>query len=155
MKHVVIYTDGACKGNPGKGGYGIVLLYGQHRKELSGGYLLTTNNRMEMLAVVVALESLKERCRVTLYTDSRYIVDAITKGWAKSWQRNNWRKGNKEQAKNPDLWQKILDLWKNHEIDIQWVKGHADIPENERADRLAVGAAESSYLERDLGYEAS
>ncbi len=153
MKKVQIYTDGACSGNPGQGGYGIILAYNEHRKELSGGYRLTTNNRMEMMAAIVGLESLKMPCDVTLYTDSRYLVDAVTKGWAKKWQANGWKRNKKEMAKNPDLWQKLLDLCKQHQVEFVWVKGHAGHPENERCDRLAVAASQQSELSIDAVYE--
>ncbi|RMF22889.1 MAG: ribonuclease HI [Cyanobacteria bacterium J083] len=151
-KKVTIYTDGACSGNPGTGGYGAVLLYNQHRKELSGGFKLTTNNRMEMMAVIAALESLKTPCYVTLHTDSKYIVDAITQGWAKKWQANNWKRNKKEKAKNPDLWEKILDLCNRHHVEFVWVKGHAGILENEVCDRLAVAASRAENLLEDSGY---
>lgn len=153
MKKVQIYTDGACSGNPGKGGYGIILVYNEHRKELSGGYRLTTNNRMEMMAAIIGLEALKAPCDVTLYTDSRYLVDAITKGWAKKWQANGWKRNNKEAAKNPDLWQKLLDLCEEHDVKFVWVKGHAGHPENEQCDRLAVTAAQQLELAIDELYE--
>jgi ribonuclease HI len=153
LKKVSIYTDGACTHNPGPGGYGIVLLYGPHRKELSGGFRHTTNNRMEMMAAIVALQSLKEPCQVTLYSDSKYLVDAILKGWAKRWQDNGWRRNSQEKAINPDLWQQLLDLCKYHRVDFQWVKGHAGNAENERCDRLAVQATKQENLPPDLGYE--
>ena len=152
LKQVIIYTDGACTGNPGAGGYGAVLIYGKHRKEISGGYRLTTNNRMEIMAAIAALASLKERCLVTLYSDSKYIVDAVTKGWAKKWQANGWKRNKKESAKNPDLWQKLLELCEQHQVEFVWVKGHAGIAENERCDTLAVAAARKSNLPDDLGY---
>lgn len=152
LKQIIIYTDGACTGNPGAGGYGAVLIYGKHRKEISGGYRLTTNNRMEMMAAIAALASLKERCLVTLYSDSKYIVDAVTKGWAKKWQANGWKRNKKESAKNPDLWQKLLQLCEQHQVEFVWVKGHAGIAENERCDTLAVAAARKPNLPDDLGY---
>lgn len=153
LKLVKIYTDGACSGNPGAGGYGIVLLYQQHRKELSGGFRLTTNNRMEMMAAIVGLQALKFPCQVKLYTDSRYIVDAMTQGWAKRWQANGWKRNKKEMAKNPDLWQTLLSLCQQHQVEFAWVKGHAGDPENEYCDRLAVAATQQSDLPPDLGYE--
>jgi ribonuclease HI len=153
LKPVTIYTDGACSGNPGAGGYGIVLMYQQHRKELSGGFRLTTNNRMEMMAAIVGLEALKFPCHVKLYTDSRYLVDAMTQGWAKRWQANGWKRNKKEMAKNPDLWQTLLELCDGHQVEFAWVKGHAGDPENECCDRLAVAAAQVSDLPPDLGYE--
>jgi len=149
---IIIYTDGACTGNPGKGGYGAVIIDGDRRQELAEGYQLTTNNRMEMMGAIAALESLKSNSRVKLHTDSKYIVDAVNKGWAKKWQSKGWRRNAKEMAKNPDLWQEILDLCKIHDIEFIWVKGHAGIPENERCDRLAVDAAHGSNLQNDEGY---
>lgn len=151
MKELDIYTDGACSGNPGKGGYGVVMLYKGHRRELSQGYRLTTNNRMEMLAVIKGLQALKEPCRVTLYSDSKYVVDAITKGWAKKWQKNNWIKSDKKKALNSDLWQIMLDLLQIHDVNFVWVKGHADNVENERCDELARNSVNGSLLE-DEGY---
>ena len=150
---IIVYTDGACTGNPGKGGYGAVIIDGDRREELSGGYKLTTNNRMEMMAAIAALESLKSNSKVKLHSDSKYIVDAIVKGWAKKWQANDWRRNQKEMAKNPDLWQELLDLCKIHDVEFVWVKGHAGIPENERCDRLAVAAAHQRDLAIDSGYE--
>jgi len=137
MKNVEIYTDGACSGNPGPGGWGAVLMYGQHKRELSGGEKLTTNNRMELTAVIEALETLTEPCAVTLYTDSKYVSDAINKGWLNSWQRLNWRKKDGE-VKNPDLWQRLLPLLDKHEVNFVWVRGHADNEWNNRCDELAV-----------------
>ena len=142
MKHIDIYTDGACKGNPGPGGWGAVLRYNGHEKELSGGEANTTNNRMEMLAVIKALEALKEPCEVTLTTDSRYVCDAVNKGWAKKWKANNWIKSDKSKAKNPELWDKILNLLAVHKVNFVWVKGHNGHPENERCDKLATEAYE-------------
>jgi ribonuclease HI len=139
-KEIIIYTDGACTGNPGPGGYGVVLLSDRHRKEFSGGYRLTTNNRMEMMAAIVALQSLKNQCLVTLHTDSKYLVDAIVQGWAKKWQKNGWMRNKQEKAKNPDLWQQLLDLCSKHQVKFVWVKAHAGIAENECCDRLAVTA---------------
>lgn len=149
---VIIYTDGACTGNPGKGGYGAVIIDGDRREELAAGYKLTTNNRMEMMAAIAALESLKSNSKVKLHSDSKYIVDAVTKGWAKKWQAKGWRRNSKEMAKNPDLWQEMLDLCKIHDVEFIWVKGHAGIPENERCDRLAVAAAHDDDLLVDQGY---
>ncbi|MBQ1660716.1 MAG: ribonuclease HI [Clostridia bacterium] len=142
MKHIDIYTDGACKGNPGPGGWGAVLRYNGHEKELSGGEANTTNNRMEMLAVIKALEALKEPCEVTLTTDSRYVCDAVNKGWAKKWKANNWIKSDKSKAKNPELWDKILNLLAVHKVSFVWVKGHNGHPENERCDALASAQAQ-------------
>lgn len=151
---IVIYTDGACTGNPGAGGYGAVLLAEENRQEISGGYKLTTNNRMEMMAAIAALRSLEEKSSVTLHSDSKYLVDAVTKGWAKKWQKNGWMRNKKDKAKNPDLWQELLDLCQQHEVDFVWVKGHAGIPENERCDRLAVAAARGINLPADKGYKS-
>ncbi|NLP45879.1 MAG: ribonuclease HI [Epulopiscium sp.] len=137
MKNIVIYTDGACSGNPGPGGYGIVLLYKGYRKELSGGALETTNNRMELLAVIKALEALKEPCQVTLYSDSKYVVDAIEKGWVLKWKKNGWMRNKKDKALNSDLWEVLLQLLNVHKVQFHWVKGHADNRENERCDFLA------------------
>ena len=138
MKQVEIFTDGACSGNPGPGGWGAVLRYGSAEKELSGGAADTTNNRMELSAVIAALSALKEPCKVTLTSDSKYVIDAVTKGWAKKWQANGWVKSDKKAALNADLWEKLLTLLEKHEVRFVWVKGHAGHPENERCDRLAV-----------------
>ena len=138
MKHIEIFTDGACSGNPGPGGWGAVLRYGDKEKELSGGEKETTNNRMELTAAIMALKALKEPCKVTLTTDSKYLSDGISKGWAKSWQKNGWRKADKKPALNVDLWEEILELFDKHEVKIVWVKGHNGHPENERCDALAV-----------------
>ena len=140
LPQVEIFTDGACKGNPGPGGWGVVLRMGQVEKELSGGEALTTNNRMEMIAVVEALSALKRPCAVTLCTDSRYVLDGLTK-WVHGWQKNGWRTADKKAVKNADLWQAMLAAAKPHTITWQWVKGHAGHPENERADKLASDAA--------------
>ncbi|MCE2469045.1 MAG: ribonuclease HI [Dehalococcoidia bacterium] len=150
---VIIYTDGACIGNPGPGGYGAVLLHGGARKELSGGFRLTTNNRMEILAAVASLDALKEPCSVTLYSDSRYVVDAMEKGWAERWRANGWRRNKKERAVNPDLWERLLDLTGKHSVAFKWVRGHAGNRENERADRLAAEAAKGARLAVDEVYE--
>ena len=138
MKHVTIYTDGACSGNPGPGGWGAILEYNGRRKELSGGEKSTTNNRMELMGVISALSALTEPCAVALYTDSQYIVNAMTKGWAVKWQKNGWMRNKKDPALNPDLWQQVLDLCQKHEVTFHWVKGHADNPNNNRCDQLAV-----------------
>ncbi len=137
-KYIELFTDGACSGNPGPGGWGVVLRYGQHEKELSGGEKETTNNRMELTAAIKGLEALKEPCVVKLVTDSKYVADGIIKGWAKSWQKNNWIKSDKKPALNSDLWERLLELLEKHEVKIEWVKGHAGHAENERCDRLAV-----------------
>ncbi|MBQ9516711.1 MAG: ribonuclease HI [Eubacterium sp.] len=138
MKHVDIYTDGACSGNPGKGGWGAVLVYGKTEKELCGGEEQTTNNRMELTAVIKALEALKEPCSVTLTTDSKYVCDAINQHWLDSWIKNNWRKADKKPVLNIDLWQQLLPLLDTHEVTFVWVKGHNGHKYNERCDELAV-----------------
>ena len=138
MKFVEIFTDGACSGNPGPGGYGVILRYGDKEKEISGGEKNTTNNRMELTAAIVGLRSLKEPCEVRLVTDSKYVADGITKGWAASWKKNGWKKADKKPALNPDLWEELLNLIETHTVTIDWVKGHAGHPENERCDKLAV-----------------
>jgi len=137
-KHVTIFTDGACSGNPGPGGWGAILRYNQVEKELSGGEKGTTNNRMELTAAISALSALKEPCSVTLYSDSKYLVDGMSKGWAKGWRAKGWRKSDGKPALNPDLWQQLLDLFERHEVELVWIKGHNEHPENERCDRLAV-----------------
>ena len=139
-KHLEIFTDGACSGNPGPGGWGAVLRYHGIEKELSGGEASTTNKRMELTAIIEALSILKEPCDVTLTTDSKYVADGITKGWAASWKRNGWKKADKKPALNSDLWEKILELTATHNVKIVWVKGHAGHPENERCDTLATTA---------------
>ena len=149
---VIIYTDGACLGNPGPGGYGAVLLYNDHRKELSGGFRLTTNNRMEIMAAIVALTALKRSCEVTLYTDSQYVVNALTKGWAERWRANGWKRNKKEKALNCDLWEQLLNLCRRHKIEFVWVRGHNDNRENELCDLLASEAAQGQNLPPDTGY---
>lgn len=139
MKQTVyIFTDGACSGNPGPGGYGAILKYGDHVREISGGEAETTNNRMELLGVITALEALKHPCEVILTTDSKYVVDSVTKGWARGWKKNNWIKSDKKKALNVDLWDRLLNLLDIHNVTFNWVKGHAGHPENERCDELAV-----------------
>ena len=146
---VIIYTDGSSKGNPGNGGYGVVMISGGHRKELSAGFNLTTNNRMELLSVIVALEHLKkEKTLVTIYSDSKYVVDAVEKKWLFSWEKKNFGK-----KKNPDLWIRFLKVFRKHQVSFIWVKGHSNIKENERCDQLAVEAADSSNLKKDVWYE--
>ena len=148
---VIVYTDGSAKGNPGRGGYGVVLLSGKHRKELSCGYRLTTNNRMELLAVIVALESLtKTPETVAVYSDSKYVVDAVEKKWVFGWETKNFNK-----KKNPDLWIRFLKIYRKHNVSFSWVKGHANNIENERCDFLAVEASENPALEKDAWYEGS
>ena len=138
MKNVEIYTDGACSGNPGKGGWGAVLVYGERKKELSAGAENTTNNRMELTAVIEALKALREPCRVTLTTDSKYVCDAINKNWLYSWKSNGWKKADKKPALNVDLWEELLPLLEKHEVEFIWVKGHSGHPYNERCDEMAV-----------------
>jgi len=145
---ITVYTDGAASGNPGPGGYGVVMLSGHHRKELSGGFRLTTNNRMELLAVIIALETLRHQgSDVTIYTDSRYVADAVEKGWIFDWEKKRFRK-----KKNPDLWIRFLKSYRLHRVKFIWIKGHADNAENERCDRLAVLASQSDNLQEDEGY---
>ncbi len=139
MKKVTIYTDGACRGNPGVGGYGVVLQYGAARRELSGGEAHTTNNRMELTAAIVGLSALREPCEVTLFSDSRYLVDAVNLGWARKWQQTGWKNG---KAKNPDLWEQLLNLLTVHRVTFCWVRGHDGDKENERCDELATTAAD-------------
>ena len=141
MKRVQVFTDGACSGNPGPGGWGAVLRYNGVEKELSGGEAETTNNRMELCAVIFALEALKEPCEVELYSDSQYVCNALKLGWAKKWRSQGWMRNKKEKAQNPDLWERLLNLCDRHQLEINWVKGHAGHPENERCDRLAVAEA--------------
>lgn len=138
MKKVELYTDGACSGNPGPGGWGAILIYNGHEKELSGGEADTTNNRMELTAVIRGIEALNERCELTIYSDSKYVVDGITKGWAKGWRARGWVKADKKPALNPDLWDRLLNLLEEHQIDFVWVKGHASNEHNNRCDVLAV-----------------
>lgn len=138
MKTVYLYTDGACSGNPGPGGYGAVLKYGQHVKEICGGDENTTNNRMELLGVIKGLEALNEPCHVVLTSDSKYVIDALSLGWAEKWKQNGWKRNKKDAALNPDLWDRLLQLTSTHEMEYHWVKGHAGHPENERCDQLAV-----------------
>ncbi|MBR0208477.1 MAG: ribonuclease HI [Oscillospiraceae bacterium] len=142
MKTVEIYTDGACSGNPGPGGWGAILRYGGREKELSGGEAMTTNNRMELCGVIAALEALKESCIVELYADSKYVIDALDKGWAVKWRANGWKKPDKKAALNPDLWERLLTLTEAHEMRYHWVKGHAENEFNNRCDALAVAARE-------------
>ncbi|MBQ7982528.1 MAG: ribonuclease HI [Clostridia bacterium] len=142
MKTVHIYTDGACKGNPGNGGWGTILVYGEHEKEMSGGEALTTNNRMELMAVISGLEALKEPCAVVLTSDSTYIVNSVTKGWLDGWAKKNWVKSGNTPVPNTDLWKRLLAAMKPHKIEWVWVRGHNGHPYNERCDRLAVAAAE-------------
>lgn len=153
MKHVHIYTDGSCLGNPGPGGYGAVIEYAEHRKELAAGYRLTTNNRMEMLAAIKALDALKHPCKVTLTSDSQYLKQGI-ESWIYNWKRNGWRTSNRKPVKNADLWQALDKAAERHTIAWEWVKGHAGHPQNERCDELARTAASGSDLLEDTGYQA-
>jgi len=152
MKNIEIYTDGACSGNPGKGGYGAVLIYGTVKKEIFAGYELTTNNRMEVMAAIAALEILKEPCNVTLYSDSRYLVDAIEKGWVKKWAANNWMRTKTDKALNVDLWIRLTALLNMHEVEFKWVKGHSSNPLNNRCDELARQAAAGENFLVDSEY---
>lgn len=147
MKEVTIYTDGACSGNPGPGGWGAILQYGGHTKEISGGDAMTTNNRMELQGVISALSELREPCAVQLYSDSKYVIDGITKGWARGWKARGWKKADKSPAKNPELWDRLLSLTDQHKVTFHWVKGHADNAFNNRCDELAV--AEWKKLKQD------
>jgi ribonuclease HI len=155
VKQVTIYTDGACIGNPGPGGYGAVLLFNTFRKELSAGFRRTTNNRMELLAAISALEALKEPCAVALYSDSRYLVENYSSGAARRWKANGWMRDRKNPALNPDLWGRLLDLCLFHRVEFVWVQGHAGNPENERCDRLSTRAARQLNLPPDEGYETA
>jgi ribonuclease HI len=150
---VTMYTDGACSGNPGPGGYAAILMTGAHRKELSAGYRKTTNNRMELLGVITGLAALTKPCVVRLHTDSAYIVNAVNKGWARKWQAQGWMRNKKDRAENPDLWERLLSLCWQHEVEFLWVRGHNGNPENERADALAVAASQSPSLLADEEYE--
>jgi ribonuclease HI len=154
LKRVVIYTDGACSPNPGPGGWGAVLLYGAHRREISGGFRWTTNNRMELWGAIAGLERLKQRCSVRVCSDSRYVVHSIEKGWALRWRQNGWRNGPaRAPVPNADLWQRLLELCTLHEVKFEWVRGHSGDPGNERADRLAVAASRQPELPADEPYE--
>ena len=143
MKHVDIYTDGACRGNPGKGGWGAILVYGTRMKEMSGGERNTTNNRMELTGAIEALAILKEPCEVTLTSDSKYLVDAISRGWLDSWRKNGWRKADRSEVLNVDLWQKLITQLERHKVTFVWVHGHAGHEYNERCDVLATTFADS------------
>lgn len=154
-KHVTIYTDGACDPNPGPGGYGALLIFGSHRKEASGGFRLTTNNRMEIMAAIRGLELLNQPCRVTLFSDSQYLVNAMTLGWARRWQARGWMRNREDRAANPDLWARLLALCAVHEVEFRWVKGHAGHAENERCDELSVLALRQPELPVDEGYESA
>lgn len=149
---VTAWTDGCCLGNPGPGGWAALLISGSHRKEISGGYKRTTNNRMEILAVIRALEALKERCDVTVRSDSQYVVKAMNEGWAENWKRRGWMTAGKTPAMNPDLWERLLRLRLDHRVTFEWVRGHIGVPENERVDELANLAARAGDLPEDEGY---
>lgn len=153
VAEVTVYTDGACIGNPGPGGYAAILVCGNKRKEIVGGCRLTTNNRMEILAALAALEALKWPCRVKLHSDSRYLVDAMSKGWVQRWRDKGWMRNAKEEAVNADLWERLLVICEKHEVEFIWVQGHAGHPENERCDLLSVSAAQVERLPADIGYE--
>ena len=152
MKEVNIFTDGACSGNPGKGGYGVILNYMGKTKEMSKGYLSTTNNRMELMAAITGLKALKEPCKVTLYSDSKYLIDSVNKNWIGSWQKNGWKNSKKEAVKNRELFEELIALLSIHDVEFIWVKGHDGHPENERCDTLATTAAKGDNLEPDTGY---
>ena len=153
LPQVEIYTDGGCEPNPGSGGYGVVLIHPKKRAEASGGFRLTTNNRMEIFAAIKGLEMLKQPCRVTLYSDSQYLVDAMMKGWAAAWKKRDWWRTNKERAANSDLWARLLALCETHQVEFRWVRGHAGNVENERCDKLSVAALRQANLPADEGYE--
>lgn len=154
LKKVTIYTDGAAKGNPGRGGFGTLLVYNGRDLELSAGFVRTTNNRMELLAAIAGLEALTSPCLITLHSDSRYLVDAMSKGWLRGWKSRGWMRANKQYLKNSDLWKRLDAAAAAHKIDWRWVKGHAGHPENERCDALADGATRSAKLEVDEGFLA-
>ncbi len=153
LKEVTIYTDGGCVPNPGPGGYGVILIYGDRKRKLSGGFRLTTNNRMEIFAAIAGLEALKFPSKVKLYSDSRYLVDNMNQGWVRKWQENGWWRNKKEKAINIDLWEKLLILCDRHQIEFKWVKGHAGHPMNERCDELSMSALKQPNLPADEGYE--
>ena len=152
LKEVTIYTDGACEPNPGSGGYGAILIHGDIRKELHGGFRLTTNNRMEIFAAITGLEALKKPCKVKLHSDSKYLVDAMSLGWALRWKKNGWWRTKKEKALNADLWERLLISCERHQVEFLWVKGHAGQPENERADELSIKLLKQPGLPVDEGY---
>ncbi len=155
LRRVIIHTDGACKGNPGPGAYGAVLVSGRHRKEISGGYRLTTNNRMELRGAIAALELLSEPCEVELHSDSKYLVQAITEKWLDGWKRRGWMTSDKKPVKNQDLWLRLMAAMAPHRIDWRWVKGHAGHAENERCDELANLAVAGKELQEDPGFEGT
>lgn len=153
LKAVTIYTDGGAEPNPGPGGYGVVLIYGDRRKELSGAFRSTTNNRMEILAAIAGLEALKKSCKVQLHSDSKYLVDAMTQGWVRRWKAKDWWRTKKEQAVNSDLWERLLALCDRHQVEFTWVKGHAGNLENERCDQISMQFLGKNNLPADEGYE--
>lgn len=153
MKEITIFTDGGCEPNPGSGGYGVILISGNTQKELTGGFSLTTNNRMELFAAIAGLQALKFPCMVKLYSDSRYMVDAMTKGWAQKWRENGWWRNKKAKASNIDLWEKLIALCNKHQVEFEWVKGHAGLVANERCDELSMAALKRPNLPADEGYE--
>jgi ribonuclease HI len=150
MKKILIFTDGACSGNPGPGGYGAILRYNGSEKELSGGFRNTTNNRMELMAAIVALESLKEPCEAAITTDSQYLVNAVEKGWVYTWKQKGWRRADKKPAQNVDLWERLLVSLAKHKVSFHWIRGHAGHAENERCDMLAVDAISAPHLPEDV-----
>jgi ribonuclease HI len=152
-KHVSVFTDGACLGNPGPGGYAAILVHEPHRREIVGAFRRTTNNRMELMAVIKALEALKQPCAIDLFSDSEYVVNSLSKGWARKWKANGWRRSPGGVVPNWDLWQQLLALVDVHELRVQWVRGHAGHAENERCDALATAAAAANPAEIDAGYE--
>ena len=153
VKEVTIFTDGGCEPNPGPGGYGVILISGNTQKELTGGFSLTTNNRMELFAAIAGLQALKFPCMVKLYSDSRYLVDSMTKGWAQKWRENGWWRNKKAKASNIDLWEKLIALCNKHQVEFEWVKGHAGLDANERCDKLSMEALKQPNLPADEGYE--
>jgi ribonuclease HI len=152
LKEVTLYTDGCSLGNPGPGGYGAVLIYNDNQKEITGGYRLTTNNRMELKAVIEGLKALKEKCNVDVYSDSQYVVNAFQKGWIFNWKSKNWKR-RKREIPNTDLWKELLDLYNYHHIKFNWIRGHNGVPENERCDKLSKQAAQQEDLPIDRGYK--
>ena len=155
MKKILVYTDGSCLGNPGPGGWAAILRFGEYEKELAGGFRKTTNNRMEILAVIEALEALTEMCTVDLYTDSQYVRNAVEKKWIAGWQRNGWKTASKKPVKNKDLWTRLVPLLEKHKVSFHWVRGHSGHPENERCDDLAREYAGRRNLPADEGHEAA
>lgn len=153
MKKIVVYTDGGARGNPGPGGYGAVLVFGKHAKELNGAFKHTTNNRMELMAAISALEALTEACQVQLHSDSKYVIDALTKGWLKGWKKRGWKKADKSPVLNQDLWQRLETAASPHQMDWRWVKGHAGNPLNERCDELVHEAIDAGDLQVDAGFK--